>query len=242
MKLRRESTLDGEVKSHSLATFAFLLIIILSSCKKENQLADEPIATTPNFVEAKGDLTMNGNHGPFIFRTNGGGTIIVDLTDDVPEIIITHDSFPAFHLEFWGVDSFNTLCGSHENLNGQDIKDRFGIRRSIIFPDGAKITMTSGPGAYFEPLATISIYDQEESHRINATSKTLIHSSTDATVAEQYDEAEADGEAGGFEFTLTGLLFFNDYTEDTPGNIITDHYNLGEIFYDIPNMVVDYYE
>ena len=52
---------------------------------------------------------------------------------------------------------------------------------------------------------------------------------------------EPDGEAGGFEFTSTGLLFVNFYTEDVQGQKINSRVPLGEIFRATPNQVVDYY-
>jgi|JI102314A1RNA_FD_contig_51_1218812_length_1341_multi_4_in_0_out_0_2 hypothetical protein len=242
MKASFTETSSGNKAILALTAISFF-IAILCGCKKEQQQPeDEPTVSIPTSVEAKGDLTTSGNNGPFIFRTNGGGTITIQLTGSTQSIIINHDSFPLFKLEFWGVDDFDILCGNHENINGKHIKARLNTRRTIVFPDGAKITMSSGPGTYYEPLVTISIYDLEESHRINATTRTLVHSSTDAIIAQQYDEAEADGEAGGFVFTETGLLVFNDYMEDTPGNIILDHYDLGEIYFDIPNTVTDYYD
>lgn len=83
-------------------------------------------------------------------------------------------------------------------------------------------------------LVSISIYDGDQGHHINATCSTLEHSSVDGELAQKLDEEEADGETGTIEFTPTGVLFVNIYNEDTPGNKATNRIKLGELFKDNP--------
>jgi hypothetical protein len=91
-------------------------------------------------------------------------------------------------------------------------------------------------------LISVSIYDGDESHRINSSCKTVEHSSISATTAQQLDNAEPDGETGTFEFTSTGLLYVNIYTEEVAGNKIMNRVLLGEIIRSNPNQVNDYYD
>lgn len=220
----------------------FLVGCTLNSCKKDGKSAPEPTPAVPDAcpsVEAQGNLTISESEGKYTYTTSGGGIIEMDLVS----IRIMHNDYPGFKIELWGgleVDGVPKLSANHENLNGKHIKDRLGARRTIIFPDGAKITMVA-EGLYLQ-LLSVSIYDGAESHRINPVCGKLIHSSLDISVAEQMDNAEEDGEAGGFEFTSTGLLFFNQYQEDAAGVKVENRYNLGEIFRDLPNAVQDHYD
>lgn len=162
---------------------------------------------------------------------------------DSLQIIITHDNYPGFKLEFWGgltVGGETRTSANHENLNGKHIKDRLALRRTIIFPDGAKITFVAADTA--AQLLSISIYDGTEYHRINPTCHALEFSVSDVCNVQNLDNAEADGETGTFEFTSTGLILYNSYTEDTPGNKINNRVNLGELETASPSLVRDYFD
>lgn len=115
------------------------------------------------------------------------------------------------------------------------------IAAQYCFPDGAKITLISN--GYAGPPVSIRIYEGNESHHINpACNNTLEYSGTDAAITKLLDEAEADGETGTFEFTATGLVYVNIYTENIPGNKTENRVLLGEIFKEDPNNVYDYYD
>lgn len=215
-----------------------LLSVFCISCKKENK-PEPPEFGTCQEVTAKGHLTKGSSSGSFIYRTNGGGTITIS---ELGQIVITHDNYAGFKLEFWGGDAnpSGKHSASHENLIGKHIKDRIDTRRTIIFPDGAKITFAAPPP--FQPLTFISIYDGAEVHRINPGCNTVEYSVIDAAMAKKLDDAEEDGEASTFEFTTTGLLWVNIYTENTPGNKIMNRVLLGELERNNPTNVRDYYD
>ncbi|MGV8878134.1 MAG: hypothetical protein ACOH2A_03790 [Sphingobacteriaceae bacterium] len=222
-------------------------LMSVSACKKhkkdqKDQFKDEsciPVVST-------GRIAANTSGDQFAFRTTGGGHVTLNINTEKStfrSIKITHEAYPGFNLELWGdttVKGMVRTSANHESLNGKHIKDRIGTRRSIIFPDGAKLTLFAEGRK--GPLLYVSVYDGAESHRINLTCNTLIKSSTAPAVARQLDEEEADGETGGFEITPTGLLFFNLYTEDTPGVKTGKRENLGEIFRSDPTRVNDYFD
>jgi hypothetical protein len=218
------------------------LLAFLTACHKD---ADEPQKEEPEFeigscqgVAPGGHLTVSGS--TYSYKTSGGGKIDIDLEE---AITITHDDYTNFTIEFWGdtlVNGEHRTSGNHENLNGKHVKDRIGSRRTVIFPDGAKITFEAD--GRVGPIKWISIYDGAESHHINATCNTLEESLNSATVAQRLDDAEADGETGTFEITETGLLFKNIYSEDTPGNKVENVQPIGELDRENPNRVIDYFD
>jgi hypothetical protein len=128
----------------------------------------------------------------------------------------------------------------HENLNGKHIKDRLGNNRSVVFPDGTKITLEAAGEA--GALQAVSIYDGAESHRINATCVTLEYSALDAAAAQAMDDAQPDGETSTFIISPTGLIFKHIYIETTPGNKVPSSQKLGELYLNNPNQVTDYYD
>ena len=215
------------------------ILISFSACKKDKTEEIPVVNDCPSVTPATtGNLTV-GAGGAYTFETHGGGKIEI-----LPplSIRITHAFYPGFKIEFWGtsvVNGIDVLGCAHENLNSKHIKDRLSSRRTIIFPDSSKITMVAA-GDRLQLLSVI-IFDRAESHQINSSCGKLQQSSTSAAITQQLDDAEPDGEAGGFAFTTTGLIFFNQYTEDVAGVKVQNRYNLGEIYYSDPNRVDDYY-
>jgi hypothetical protein len=236
------------MKQFSVLSFYILLFsTLLFGCKKDiEEIPEEqlPVFGTCEQVNPEGNISLSGsNNGILTYNTSGGGKIVIDPAGS---ITITHNDYPGFKLEFWGDAGplgIPLNSANHENLNGKHIKDRIDVRRTIIFPDGAKITtLASG---FAGPLTSISIYDGEESHYINTNCNyiyKLEHSSTNAAIAKQLDDSEPDGETGIFEFTETGLLFLNIYTEDIAGQKVEKRVPLGVLFKDDPNRVDDYYD
>lgn len=221
----------------SISVCLLLIILFTSACKKDKKSTG---TCSVSAVPPTGHLTYTNASGPYTFRTNGGGTIVINPAGGVT---IIHDNYAGFKIELWGDTTVNgqtKTSANHENLNGKHIKDRLGARRTIIFPDGAKVTLIAD--GVNGPLISVSIYDGAESHRINPVCNTLESSSTILTTAQQLDNAEADGETGAIEFTASGLVFVNIYTENTVGNKVMNRYNLGEIFRNNPNMVNDHYD
>jgi hypothetical protein len=230
------------MKAIKLALFFMTIACVFLSCKKEKDDGEKPpVLGTCQSVMPKGHLTQTGT-GTFIFKTNNGGSIEISSMS----ITLKHDTYPGFKLEFWGdagPAGHPLNSANHENLNGKHIKDRINLRRTIIFPDGTKITtLASG---YAGPPISISIYDGAESHYINANCNyvnTLEHSSTNTAIAKLLDDAEPDGETSTFEFTAMGLVWVNIYTEDVAGNKVMNRVLLGELNRSNPNQVIDHYD
>lgn len=218
--------------------------MFLFSCGKDTVIDDKKdqllVFGTCEGVPAKGRLSESAADSTITYITSSGGKIVMDHKRLV--ITITHKDYINFRLQFWGSIDKNgkkVYGGNHENLNGKHIEDRESNRRSLIFPDGAKITMI----AIGYELLSVTIYDGQECHHINtACNNMLEYSSATSTITQQLDDAEPDGETGTFEITATGLLFYNIYTETTLGVKVEKHVPLGEIFKDRPTTVNDYYD
>jgi hypothetical protein len=219
-----------------------LALLSLAACKKDKQPTKPvlPVFGTCVPVASTGRLSFSDPAGPYTYQTSGGGKIEIDLGS---RIFISHADYPGFKIEFWGGTEVNGVInnsGSHENLNGKHIKDRLNARRTINFPDGAKLTfITNG---LYGPIVSISIYDGAECHHINPVCRTVEYSASSIEISKQLDDLEPDGEAAAFEFTSTGLLYLNTYTEEAAGNKIPQRVPLGEIFRANPTQVKDYFD
>ncbi len=226
-------------KTIGIAPAFIFFSFVLVGCNKKNECDGTTLPQTGTCtpVALSGHLTQNGD--TLTYRTSGGGIVVIE-----PFFMkIHHDNYSEFKYEFWGGDSVNgqpEFSFRHENLNGKHIKDRLGKNRTIVFPDGAKVTVAAIDT--FRQVLSITIYDGAECHRINFTCHKVEYSSTNLCISQGLDNAEADGEASSFEITSTGLLFFNSYTEDTPGNKVENRYNLGELTLGLPNNVRDWFD
>lgn len=224
--------------------FAIVLFAINFSCKNEDEeesVDDLPVFGTCVAVATAGGLSQSASDSTITYITSGGGKIVMDQKGFF--ISITHRDYPNFKLDFWGTverNGKNAHGANHENLNGKHIKDREGTRRSIIFPDGTKLTMDASNIGY--ELLSATIYDGQQCHHFNAGCNTLEYSSANSAFTKQLDDAEADGETGTFEITQTGLLFNNIYNEKILGQKVEKLVPLGEIFKAEPNRVNDYYD
>ena len=213
---------------------AMVILAISFSCKKEAEV--EPVEELPVFgtckaVPANGGLSQSATNGVITYLTSGGGKIVIDRFT----ITISHKDYPGFDIQSWG--------NSHENLNGKHVKDWEGKRRSLVFPDGTKITMISNDSKGVIQSATI--YDGQQCHHFNTSCdtpyNTLEYSSANSAFTKRLDDAEADGETGTFEITQTGLLFYNIYTETIPGQKVEKRVPIGELDKDDPHRVDDLY-
>ena len=225
------------MKRHFLYPLLFI-VLVLFSCKKNKEENKGPELGTCKPVPAKGSLSQASAAAPFVYKTADGWTITINLKNTIK---IQHDTYPHYNLELWGIVSSGDLSGNHENLNGKHIKDRLTNKRSFILPGGTKITMHVKDLSY-AVLTSVSIYDGAESHHINATCHTIEYSGTDATIAQQLDSRQADGETAAIEISDNGLLLVNIYNEDSPGNKITERVLLGELFKNNPTKVNDYFD
>lgn len=221
-----------------ISFYVLLFSVLLFACKNEDEIPKEefPVFRTCKSVNPEGNLSLSGaNNEIFTYETKGGGKIQHSMETHV--FNFTHADYPGFSIQFWGGNGVFTAA--HENLNGKHIKDKLRDRRSLIFPDGAKITIVCADNS--GALLWVSIYEGKECHNLNLTCKTLEYSSANSAYAKQLDDAEADGETCTFEITKTGLLFDNIYIEDIPGQKVEERVPLGELFKNDPQKVADYY-
>ena len=220
------------------ALMALLTMMTVVSCKKETSDPpdDTPIFGTCTAVTPTGRFSIETD-GKFTYYTSGGGKIVIDHALD---ITVTHEDYPGFFIDFWGAVSGGAASYNHENLNGKHVKDRIGNRRTLLFPDGAKMTWYTET----EKGSTVSltIYDHGEVHHVNPGCNTLEYSVVNTPVTEKaLDDKEPDGETATFEFTTMGLEYYNIYQEDVAGQKVMNKVPIGEIFRDEPNRVIDYW-
>src|SRR5690606_1378855 len=180
-----------------------------------------------------GRLTIDGATGGFEYLTVGGWTIRISKNWGV--VGMFHGN-GLFKYEMWGAPSGDPLVAlTHENLNGKHIKDRLVNRRTHLLPGGTLITFNLPPG---DPLAgTVSIYDDDQTHRIDLAANAVTRS---CAIGMYEEDQEPDGETSHFLDTETGMLFEHVYDEletpsGLPGQRIMNLYPLGRLYLDDPN-------
>lgn len=114
-------------------------------------------------------------------------------------------------LENWGDGNV------HENLNGKHIKDWFSDSRTVILPGEGMVTLTRArnPATSKVTIKTVSIYDADQTHRIDMHGGLVTFSRLEARVGEA---AEADGESCRFWDTGNGAFLENIYTQEPASN------------------------
>ncbi len=139
-----------------------------------------------------------------------------------------------------------------EFLNGKHIKNFDGTVRTVLLPDGSKITMESDAATV--TIKATSIYDAGQSHEIGNAGNVVRHSCVNATVATQRDTAQADGETAVLwnprapAAAAGNLLYMDIYVEQTgTGGVVSRTYNpyyLGETGDPVtnPTQVIDFYD
>ena len=243
LHFRKQSTF---AKVFSLALF-FLTLACSDDGEKQEATAIIPELVLPEFgkcapVTQVSNLTIeNTAAGPkYHYISSGGAKIDIDPMFNV---VAKYSGYANFNLEYWGnvnVDGTLKIGASHENLNGKHIKDRVGLRRTLVFPDGVKFTMIAN-GEQGQ-LLSISIFDGPMMHHINTVCNTIEYSASNLELTKAIDNSEADGETAIFELTTTGLLYSNIYTENVAGTKVQSAVKLGEIFLANPGQVNDYYD
>lgn len=198
----------------------------------------------------QGGLT-HVEQGKYLYESAGGAEIRIHrISKESLVITLGYKPYSNFSYQFWGdsseeiIDSNpdNLSPASHENLNGKHIKDRVGKNRTVIFPDGTKMTYESAAPWYMGGVTRISIYDGKNVHHFNMTCFGLEYSSASSTNTQEQDALQADGETSTFELTETGLIFYNIYNEDTAGNKVYERIDLGSLTRNNPNQVNDLYD
>ncbi len=230
---------------HPLQSLRRMLILLpafglILACKKESAKETLDLLSC-NPVSPQGKLSLDPLTGKYSYLTTGGATISINPKG---QIIITHKDYAGFKLEFWGSVSprpGDTLMGvNHENLNGKHIKDRKGTNRTLLFPDGTKLTMRSL--GWDTLMVSLTIIENDQAHHFNGHCNKINYSQVSGVLAQQLDEVVADGETCTFEISATGLLFVNIYQEDSHGNKISNRVVLGELERASPSLVRDFYD
>lgn len=190
--------------------------------------ADAPpqtISTVPT-----GRLSQpNGPTNPVFYTTSSGWNITLDRST----VTITSADGKATY-QHWG--------HPHENLNGKHLKDWLGVYRTMILPGDVTITMkATGPQGVVEAL---SIYDVDQTHKIDTTNNSVILSTLLVRVGET---SEPDGETMRFFHIGNGRYYTeNVYTQDTAGDgtdAVQHEVPLGSTGGDAnPNQVNDLYD
>lgn len=159
--------------------------------------APQVVPTTPmgRLVQA------GGANSPLTYITHAHWTIKMDQST----ITVTDPGGKATY-QHWG--------HPHENLNGKHTKDWLGTHRTMILPGGAMITMkATGPHGVVE---AVSIYDVDQTHKLNMTNNTVAMSVPLVRVGEA---AEPDGETMRFWHIGRGCFYAeNIYTQETAGD------------------------
>lgn len=194
--------------------------------KHPTALTTDPVgATTPI-----GRLTQSSTGTkPFTYTSATGWTITVDLSTIT---IISSDGKASS--QHWGAPV-------HENFNGKHMKDWLGTSRTVILPGNAMITMkTNTPTGV---VAAVSIYDVDQTHKINTLTNTVITSTSQVRVGEV---AEPDGETMNFIHIGGGRYYMeNIYTQNSTGDgtdAVQEEIPIGNSGGDAnPNQLNDYY-
>lgn len=163
-------------------------------------------------AQPRGGLTQDPS-GPLTYVTrNGESTIKIDRHTITVTSAVKGAGGPWFYTwQVWG--------DPHENLNGKHIKDWLGSRRSLLLPDGTKITMhADGPDRV---VHTTSIYDGPQSHQISNTTNLIRHSCVNTAVAQQRETQEADGETAHLALlprpgSVAGRMFVINIYDEAP--------------------------
>lgn len=220
------------------------LLLPMVSCKKD--------AGTnyglPQLGNCQSIGLLSGLHeedGRYAYTSTKGVDIKLNLRDDGGLVLtMTFMPFPGqpATVQLWGDETDNGAphVALYENLNGKLIKQRKAKNRTIIFPDGLKITLVSaGPRA---SVTAISIYDGGMAHHLNVTCNTVEYGGFNPAVAKGLDDQQPDGETSMFEITDTHMILYNVYTEDVPGKKVQLRVDLGMLEKGKPNQIDDLYD
>lgn len=245
------SPLMGTNKISSFFFGCALICLFSISCKKEKENTSNDIDPLPSFntcigVEPSNGLTYNADQDYYRFTNSNGVSITLSCTNGV--VSMSYENGITMTYELWGPESDSVYC-NHESLNGKHIKDRLGKTRSLLYPDGTKVTLVIEESSIlqmswgdFHQVKGFAIQSGNSCHYINVLCNTVEYSGNNAYHAQQMDARFPDGETGTFETTSTGLTFFNVYHEEIHGQKIYNRVDLGTLVFDNPNLVNDWFD
>lgn len=219
----------SKVKLVSIALF-----LTLNACKKDNDnvKVEEPMPKlgTCQPVATSNGLIDNGD-GSYEYKSQAGVTIKIHRDPSKGGLTITCTSVNFSHpftYQMWGDGSTNDeFPATHENLNGKHLKDRIGKNRTIIYPEGVKITCEAIDS--IRSMTAISIYEGSNAHHFNVKCGVIEYSASNGNVAKYFDEMQPDGETTTYEIIGDELMFYNIYTENEVGKKIENRVNLGSL-------------
>ena len=116
----------------------------------------------------------------------------------------------------------------HEYVNGKHIKDWEGKQRSLVLPDGTKITMgASGPQGVVE---NTSIYDGDQNIQIQNKGNEITHRSFDPRDTQARERWQYDGETAGVNYNNKGGIdYTNYYTQDENFGVKSNYKDLATV-------------
>lgn len=147
-----------------------------------------------------GQLIQEGGEGkPIGYTTRGGWNVSIDghkivMTDPSGQHKIEHSGDP------------------HEYLNGKHVKDWQGKDRTVILPDGTKITMNAdSPQGLVKGL---SIYDGDRNIQVDNLANKITSQSNNGYETRAKEAWQADGETAMVSYGRDGINYSNLYNQD----------------------------
>ncbi len=148
-----------------------------------------------------GFLRQQRPGAPIEYTTSGGFRVTINghnvtITDPSGKTRVVHSGDP------------------HEYVNGRHIKDWNGKQRSILLPDGTKITMSAtGPHGV---ITHTSIYDGDQNIQINNNGNRITHRSFDPWDTRTREYWQYDGETAAIVPNWGGGMDYVDvYNQDS---------------------------
>lgn len=162
-----------------------------------------------------GHLCQEGPGKPINYTTSGGWKVQVNGD----KVICTSPD---------GKQKIEHSGDPHEYVNGKHIKDWEGKQRSMVLPDGTKITMgASGPQGLVE---NTSIYDGDQNIQIQNKGNEITHRSFNPYDTRMREAYQYDGETSGVRYNNRGGIdYTNYYTQDENFGVRSNHKDLASV-------------
>lgn len=147
----------------------------------------------------QGQLTQEGEGKPITYTTSGGWQVTVDH-----DKVIAKDPSGQHNIT-WSGDP-------HEYVDGKHVKDWDGKERTMILPDGTKITAeaTAANGL----IQNTSIYDGNRNVQIDNNQNSVTHTSANPWDTRSREAWQPDGETAMVSLDRCGLGYTDVYTQD----------------------------
>ena len=147
-----------------------------------------------------GQLSQSKPGEPISYRTSGGWNVKVNGD----KVIVTDPS---------GKQKVENSGDPHEYVNGKWVKDWEGKQRSLVLPDGTKITM--GATAPNGVVTNTSIYDGDQNIQIKNAGNEITSRSFNPYDTRMREAYQYDGETARISYNRDGgINYTNMYTQD----------------------------